>query len=543
MANIIVSSGRMLGGKKSYRKYIRNPEYLDLPALSNGDQKVYLLVKIYEKFGNHIRLQAAGDYTVDWGDGQGSVNYSSGANADYSIDFTHISATTQTTEGYRQAIVTLTPQSGQNLTSFVMGNLLNPADDYDGTGNMNIIDCKMASSNVTSLSNSFYNNKGLEQFEFVGTCNVTNMSQAFYVSYRLQRVVGIDTSNVTNFYRCFRQCQLLLEVPKLDLSSATEVRDMFYNCYAIEYIEPWSLDADAPNLTSIQFMFFTCTRLMVCPIASCSNIQNFNSVFSGNKWGGDFNLDCSNATTVNNMFSDCTNLISCNATFPNNLTNTSHMFDKCINLEEVKVFDCSNATNTQMMFRNTYRIDDLSAFDFSSSTNMSYMFIYSGLRKSPAQLGSGGMTYFSQGASQLKKWGNFNGTPPTSIIRGFNSSVSLEELPNIVINTTTTTFNTCFDGMQSLVKIPAWDGSNITSCGNWFQGANSLQEVLITNLTVGHSYRYCNLERAQIVVIFNNLGTANGAQTINVQNNPGSAAVTSAEIAIATARGWTVAIT
>ena len=281
MANIVVSSGRLLGGKKSFRKYIRNPEYLDLPALSNGDQKVYLLVKIYEKFGNHIRLKAEADYKVDWGDGQGSVNYSSGAFADYSIDFTNISPTTQTTEGYRQAIVTLEPQSGQNLTSFVMGNLLNPADGYGGTGNMNIIDCKMASSNITSLNNSFYNNRGLEQFEYVGTCNVTNMNQAFYLSYKLQKVVGIDTSNVTNFYRCFRQCQMLLEVPKLDISSGSgaATREMFFNCYIIEFIEPWSLDADAPNITSIQNMFTSCNRLMVCPITSCSNIQNFSSVF------------------------------------------------------------------------------------------------------------------------------------------------------------------------------------------------------------------------------------------------------------------------
>jgi len=543
MANIIINNGRLLGGQKSFRKYIRNPEYLDLPVLSDGDQKVYLLVKIYEKFGNHIRLQAAGDYTVDWGDGQGSVNYSSGAFADYSIDFTHISATTQTTEGYRQAIVTLTPQSGQNLTSFVMGNLLNPNDASAGSANNNIIDCKMASVNITSLASSFYNNSGLEQFEFVGTCNVTNMSQAFYLSYRLQKVVGIDTSNVTNFYRCFRQCVLLLEVPKLDLSSATGVTEMFYNCYEIEYIEPWSLDADAPNLISIQNMFYACSTLMVCPITSCSNIQVFTAVFSGNKWGGDFNLDCSSATDVKSMFIGCTNLISCNATFPNNLTRTDYMFDQCIYLEEVKVFDCSNVTNSQFMFRNTYRIDDLSAFDFSSSTSMQYMFIYSGLRKSPAQLGTGIHPYFAQNANQIKKWGTFNGTPPTSMTRVFLSNTSLEELPNIVINTTTTSFSAAFNNCQSLVKIPAWDGANITSCGNWFQGCYALQEVLITNLTVGHSYRYCNLEQAQIVVIFNNLGTANGTQTINVQDNPGSSSVTSAEIAIATAKGWTVAIT
>jgi len=541
MANLIVSKGRMLAGIKDFRKYVRDSEYLDLPSLSDGDQKVYLLVKIYEKSSNYIRLKASADYKVDWGDGLGSVNYSSGAFADKSIDFTNISSTTQTTAGYRQAIVTLEPQAGQNLTSFVMGNLLNPNDPY--IGNNNIIDCKMASPNIASLYRSFYINYGLEQFEFVGTCNVTSMSEAFYNSYRLRKVVGIDTSNVTSFYRCFGGCQLLLEVPKLDLSSATNITYMFWNCYKIEYIQPWSLDADAPNITSISNMFNGCGILMVCPITSCTNITNFGIAFKNNKWGGEFNLDCSNAVTVANMFEGCINLISCNATFPNNLTNTSYMFDNCTNLEEIKVFDCSNVTSCRTMFRSTSRLKDLSAFNFSSATTMEYMFISSGIIKSPSQLGGGSLTYFSQGASQLKKWGNFNGTPPSSIFRGFNSNTSLEELPNIVLNTAATSFNTAFNSMTSLSKIPAWDGSNITSCGSWFEGCLSLQEVLITGLTVSHSYRYCNLERAQIVVIFNNLGTASGTQTINVFQNPGSAAVTNAELAIATAKGWTVVIT
>ena len=85
------------------------------------------------------------------------------------------------------------------------------------------------------------------------------------------------------------------------------------------------------------------------------------------------------------------------------------MFDQCNYLEEVKVFDCSNVTNSQFMFRNTYRLRDLSAFNFSGSTNMQYMFVSSGMEKSPAQLGGGSMTYFSQGVNKLKKWGNFNG--------------------------------------------------------------------------------------------------------------------------------------
>lgn len=539
MANIIVSGGRVLTGQKSFRKYVRNPEYLDLPALSDGDQKIVMLAKIYPN-GNYFRFQASGNYKMNFGDGQGDSTATAGSFLDKQVDYANIPNSSLTSGGYKQTIITLEPQAGQNLTAFKYGTLLHPDDAESTSANIGIVDIKMASPNITDLTQSFYNNRGLEQFEYVGTCNVTNLSQAFYLSYNLQKVVGIDTSNVTNFYRCFRQCDKLLEVPKFDLSSATSVEQMFYNCYNIEYIEPYDLDNDAPNITSIYVMFFGCSRLLNCPITSCANILNFGSLFVNNKWGGDFNLDCSSATNVINMFQNCHNLISCNATFPNNLTNTSYMFDSCTNLEEVKVFDCSNVTNSSFMFRNTYRLDDLSAFDFSSSTNSAYMFISSGLRKSPAQLGTGIHPYFAQSCSQIKKWGNFNGTPPTSQTRTFLNNSSLEELPNIVINTTTTTFTTSLENMRSLVKIPSWDCSNITSAGNWFQDSYSLQEVGVYDITVGHSYRNCNLVRTEIVNIFNNLGTASGTQTINVSGNPGSSDLTTADELIAQNKGWTV---
>jgi hypothetical protein len=50
-----------------------------------------------------------------------------------------------------------------------------------------------------------------------------------------------------------------------------------------------------------------------------------------------------------------------------------------------------------------------------------------------------------------------------------------------------------------------------------------------------------SLSQANIVLIFTNLGTASGAQTITVSSNPGFAGLTTAERAIATGKGWTIA--
>ena len=48
------------------------------------------------------------------------------------------------------------------------------------------------------------------------------------------------------------------------------------------------------------------------------------------------------------------------------------------------------------------------------------------------------------------------------------------------------------------------------------------------------------LGRTELVEIFNNLGTASGAQTIVITNCLGAAALTAPERAIATGKGWTI---
>ena len=50
MSRLIVNKSRVLSSNTSAgtRKYIRNPEYLDLPTLVNGNEKIYMLVKVFE---------------------------------------------------------------------------------------------------------------------------------------------------------------------------------------------------------------------------------------------------------------------------------------------------------------------------------------------------------------------------------------------------------------------------------------------------------------------------------------------------------------
>ena len=541
MAVLLRKSGRVVTSSVSRERYIRNPEYLNLPTLVNGDEKIYLLTKIYEH-SNYFRLYATGNYQIDWGDGQGIQTYTSGTYADYEIDWNNISSSTVTTYGFRQAIITVEPQAGASLNLFQCYGGSKHPNDPNVNYNPQIVDVKMAGQNFTNLGSAFADSVGLEQFEFVGTApNLTNVSWMFGRCYNFKKVVSLDTSNVTNFSQMHYFCNRLIELPKYDLTNATNIGGMFNYCHSIEYLQPWDLDNEAPNITSLSTTFRECQSLTNLPITSCSNITNFNTAFYKNKFT-EFNLAVPNASIVSTMFQDCTELVRVTSQFPSGLTNTGSMFDGCNSLRDVKVFDASLSTNTSFMFRSCYELEDLSEWDFRSTTNMSYMFINCiKLKKLPNNLGGGNMSYLIQSCKNIKSFSNvtFHGNP-TNLFRFMNSCNNTEDLPNFADTSAVTDIRSFLTNNYQISSLPAWNLSGVTNSDTaTFTSCYSLRESNVYGLTKSHAYNNCQLDRDAIVNIFNNLGTA-VSQTIYVNNNPGSANLTAEDIAIATGKGWTV---
>lgn len=538
MGNFVLRTSRGVSGNitPNYRKYTRPEEWIDLPTLVDGDEVIHMLVKVYEQGSNYLAVDVDGDYQVDWGDGN-TTTHTSGTQANWDIQWSGVSPTT-TSYGYRQAIVSITPQSGSSITRIQMrGDTVVHPDDPFGY-NLNVVDIKMAGQNFITLQQAFYRCYGLEQFEYVGSApSLTSTYDMFNSCSNLRKVVQFDTSNVTSFGYMHRYCYRLLEVPKYDLSSTTNVTYMFGDCSNIEYIQPWDLDNDAPSLTSIQSMFRGCTRLKNLPITSCNNIQNFYDTFNSTNIKK-FDLPIPSTNSVASMFAGCAGLEEFNSQVPSGITRTDYMFDQCSSLKTVQPFDTTQVTNSGFMFRNTYELKDVSSFNFSASTIQQYMFINSGIENPPQQMGGGNLTYFSQSASYVREWSTFN-QPITTLFRAFYSNISLEVVPDMDISSVTD-IRSSFTNCWQLQSLPAWNLSGVTnSDSTTFQACYSLRESNISGLTRTHGYRYCQLDRDAIVNIFNNLGVAS-SQTIYVNNNPGSANLTAGDIAIATGKGWTV---
>ena len=101
-----------------------------------------------------------------------------------------------------------------------------------------------------------------------------------------------------------------------------------------------------------------------------------------------------------------------------------------------------------------------------------------------------------------------------------------------------TDFSSMFAGCASLLTIPALNVATGTNFSGMVSGCTSLTSSLMTGGKYAISYNTSpGLDTAALNTIFTNLGTAAGAQTINITGCAGAA---TCDRTIATNKGWTV---
>ena len=258
--------------------YQRPDDWLTLPEVNESDEKIVGLYAVYNTDSNFVAFSCAGAYTVDWGDGSAPENFSSGATAEHiydSDDYAALGAGTDCSRGYRQAIITVTPQAGQSLTSVSFDYRHSALDSREKRSQW--LDISMAGSSISSLTVG--DTTGylamLEQFEFAGTHGVTDMYRMFAHCYSLQSVPQFDTSGVTNMASMFAHCYSLQSVPQFDTSGVTNMDTMFAYCYSLQSVPLF----DTSGVTNMASMFYYCYSLQSVPLFDTSGVKNMSSMF------------------------------------------------------------------------------------------------------------------------------------------------------------------------------------------------------------------------------------------------------------------------
>jgi len=309
---------------------------------------------------------------------------------------------------------------------------------------------------------------------------------------RLEKITirQMSTSSLANLFSSLFSLKSVYIEPS-ETNGSTAANNMFLNCYSLEEVNLF----DTSTLTNISTMFQNCYNLQ--------NVPNF--VFSASTNAANIFNNCYSITTVpaflmgtdcTQMFVGCNSLVTVGLMTTTNVTSFSNMFQNCLSLTTVPLLNTAAGTNFTSMFAGCNSLQEIPLLNTGLATNFTGMF---------------------NGAQSIIYLPALNTANVTNLNQTFNNCTNLRQLP---------AFN-----------FPLVTAANFTT---WLDTNTTLSKSLVYGATKTHSYNNKSLSQANIVTIFNNLGTASGAQTITVSNNPGRAALTAAEILIATNKGWTV---
>lgn len=438
--------------------YVRVADWLALPTVTASDEKVVGLFAVFEDpQKNWASIICRGAYTVDWGDGT-VENFNDNTYATHQYQYADLNSNTLSTRGYRQAIITITPQAGASLTEVRVGQLqnFNTVQRYSSN---NFLDLKISLPNCTFLqiSRNDYRSAMLKSVEIL-SLNSTNISYMFEAAYNLQRVIfnnsalpttcrymfsscfslekihtfNVDMSSCTDFEGLFQNCYEILETPNMNTSAGIDFRSIFSNCQRLKRINStYNFD----NVVDAYGMFTNCYQLVEIPAIDLSNVVGGNLAA---------------------LYQGCYNLVKVpDNIWPTGITSVNALFTSCNKISSVPVFDTSNVTDWRNFVSYCHNLKYFPAYDTSSGTNFDTMFL---------------------GCYNLNKIESLNTSNAVTMYYTFGVCSNLAEIPDINTSKVTNFYRT-FSGCRSIRSVPAIDTSSGTNFRETFSGCTGLSSI------------------------------------------------------------------
>lgn len=524
LAPSLLDSGGTDANVISIEEWVRPEDWLAMPAVEDTDDTFVGLHTVHPNganFAAFVFTTDVGDYQVNWGDGTVDV-VASGVQAQHQYDFSNVALDgTLTSEGYKQAMITVTPVSGQlKSADFHVRYSTTPTINYAySTG---FLDCILSMPNAdtgqsvkfsenvlvyhsscqrfviktigaaTNLDSMFRGCNVLESVSLSGISNVTTMQLMFANCHKLKTLPIFDTSNVTNMNSMFQSCSGLLTIPLFDTSSVITMRQMFLSCLSLIAIPL----INTSNVTDMYRTFEDCRSLVTIPLLDTSSVTNMYQLFQAAYALREVPLlDTSSVTDMNSTFTGCRALKTIPALNTSNVTNMDYFVQSCYSLVSIPLLDTSNVTSMYRAFYGCFALETFPLLDTSSVLNMREIFAY---------------------------------------------CYSLKTIPLLDTSSATNMYGMFFV-CPSLQEVPALDTTSVTSQGNQFLNCQSLAH---TDIICRKSVRFdnCLLSKDELVNIFNNLIdlTALPAQNIRISNAWGASALTTTDRDIALNKNWTI---
>jgi surface protein len=332
-------------------EWIRPTDWLPMPTVTSAQQTFVGLHAVIENGDNYVAFlftTSTGQYQVNWGDGTTTLHNSNTiAQKQYDFATYDTGNTTLTTRGYKQAMITVTPVSGNLLTcNFQQRYVTVPAQNQAySTG---FLDCILSMPNASSglsivFGGTTVRHTYVERVNVLTIGGCTNMANMFLSCFSLQSVPLFNTANVTNMGSMFEICRSLQSVPLFNTANVTNMSFMFSGCTSLQSVPLFNTQ----NVTTMVSMFNGCNSLQSVPLFNTANVTNMSS-----------------------MFSSCFSLQSVPSLNTANVTNMSSMFQLCYSLQTVPLFNTANVTNMNGMFRDAqFSLNSIPALSTAAITS------------------------------------------------------------------------------------------------------------------------------------------------------------------------------
>ena len=574
------------------------PDWPDINSLvSEGDEKIVIQSAVFETGSNFLGFRVQGAYTVDWGDGV-IENFADDADCGHFYTASVFPASSGSSRGYKVATATVTPQVGQQLTTFEFGVFDPPSPAVAGTVST-ALDIRLAGGNFTNVrveQDDHIPRPMLERVEFVGDGG-TFLNGGFAVAHNPALLYfRLPNPNATNLHadadfaenRSMRACTIGDREYRQDLSFATGLNGTFAGNNSMYHYDGPSGSLSGSSVDSLQSCFSTnyslrnvgnleftsCTNTN-STFLSCNNLVKIGNqtVNENGRANSDGKFAFPNSTTTVNMFKSCFQLSS--DLFPPNLvfpsaTQADSMFQGCSSLEVFRPNPelVPSAIDMLSMFQSCQKLTTLGPLNTAANQRATTMFRFCHSLKtiesmSFASIGANGADIMLDDCFALVNTPVFNFDTATNLSDTFEQSQMLNKVGaplSMSMNNNTncddlfknsdniqhiyitgsnnvTNWNEAFRGCVSLVKLEADMSYTGASFTDTFIRADSLSVVDIPGISNNVDFSDCHSMTKEVLDgLFESLATVSG-KTIDVSGTVGAS---TCDTSIATGKGWTV---
>ena len=343
-------------------------------------------------------------------------------------------------------------------------------------------------SGITGIADltGMFQQTGIVYAPMFDTSSVTNMASMFNNASQLKYVPLYNTSKVTNMSSMFLGCSSLVTVPEFDTSLVTNFGNMFNmstsTISSLAYVPTFK----TAKANSMNAMFSGCTVLVTCPYFETSGVTAMNGMFSGcTALRSVPFLNTGQVTSMTNMFNGCRSLtyVPCFDTTNVTTVGMQGMFTDCTSLSEIPELNTSQVTSMQSMFSGCSSIRTIPALNTALVTTMANMFTGCGKLESVPLLNTQNVTTMTgmfSGCSSLKSVPSFNTANVANMSSMFTGCVQLESVP-LFDTTSVNTMANMFQNCYRLENVPLYNTSAVTNMSSMFSSCNNLRGIPLFN--------------------------------------------------------------